>query len=154
MENEVVTALIAATGAIFLAGATYWFTKKSEREAELRKEKLEHYKDFVASLSGVISGETTAEGQRSFSRSCNKLNLVATQPVLEALQLFQEEIKVTNSNHSKKKHDELMSRLFYEIRKDLAVSPKDRKDNFSVGLWASGVPSIDSARPDKERSPQ
>jgi hypothetical protein len=63
MAAEIVTALIAASGAIVLAGATYWFTKKREREAELRKEKLEHYKDFVASLSGIISGETTNEGQ-------------------------------------------------------------------------------------------
>jgi len=79
MSAEITTALIAASGAVVLAGASYWFTKKREREAELRKEKLEHYKDFVASLSGIVSGESTPEGQRAFSRACNKLNLVAPQ---------------------------------------------------------------------------
>lgn len=37
MAAEIVTALITASGAIVLAGATHWFTKKREREAELRK---------------------------------------------------------------------------------------------------------------------
>lgn len=77
MPGEVATALIAVSGAIILAGASYWLTKKRERDAELRREKLEHYKDFVASLSGIISGEATPESQRAFSRACNKLNLVA-----------------------------------------------------------------------------
>lgn len=52
MAAEIVTACIAASSTIVLAGATYWFTKQREREAELRKEKLERYKDFVSSLSG------------------------------------------------------------------------------------------------------
>jgi hypothetical protein len=140
MPAEIVTAVIAASGAVAMAGATYWFTKKREREAELRKEKLEHYKDFVASLSGVISGETTPEGQRAFSRACNKLNLVAPQSVLFALQIFQNEIKISNQERSNVRHDELMTKLFYEIRKDLGVTPVDELSTFRVGLWASGVP--------------
>ncbi|MBP6494315.1 MAG: hypothetical protein KA287_08770 [Rhodoferax sp.] len=140
MAAEIVTALIAASGAVVLAGATYWFTKKRERDAELRKEKLEHYKDFVASLSGIISGETTNEGQRNFARSCNKLNLVAPQAVVLALQEFQQEIKTTNTGRSNKRHDELMSKLFIEMRKDLGVLPKDKDENFVFGLWSAGVP--------------
>lgn len=140
MAAEIVTALIAASGAVVLAGATYWFTKKREREAELRKEKLEHYKDFVASLSGIISGETTNEGQRNFARACNKLNLVAPQAVVRALQEFQQEIKTTNTDRSNRRHDELMSKLFIEMRKDLRVLPKDKDENFVFGLWSAGVP--------------
>lgn len=139
MPAEIFTALIAASGAVVLAGASYWFTKKRERDAELRKEKLEHYKDFVASLSGIISGESTREGQVAFSRACNKLNLVAPQAVLEALQVFQSEIKVTNHERNDERHNELMSKLFYEIRKDLEISPRDEETTFKVGLWASGV---------------
>jgi hypothetical protein len=151
MPAEVLAALVAASGAVILAGASYWFTKKREREAELRKEKLEHYKDFVASLSGIISGEGTPEGQRAFSRACNKLNLVAPQRVLEALQAFQSEIKMSNHARSNEQHDKLMSKLFYEIRKDLAVSPRDEEATFKVGLWASGVPP-ESPNPSIERT--
>ncbi len=140
MATEVITTIIAASGALFLAGATYWFTKKREREAELRKEKLEHYKDFVASLSGIVSGEGTPDGQRAFARACNKLNLVAPQAVVKALQDFQQEIKVSNSQRSGERHDRLMSKLFHEMRKDLQVTPKDNDSSFIFGLWASGAP--------------
>lgn len=140
MAAEIATTLIAASGAVVLAGASYWFTKKRERDAELRKEKLEHYKDFVASLSGIVSGESTPEGQRAFSRACNKLNLIAPQAVIKALQDFQQEIKVTNATRSNERHDKLMSRLFYEMRKDLQVAPKDRDTSFVFGVWAAGVP--------------
>ena len=139
MSAEVITALITACGGILLAGATYWFTKQKEREADWRKEKLEHYKEFVASLNGVISEEGTPEGQRLFAAACNKLNLVAPQSVIEALREFQQEIKITNPDKSRDRHDELMSRLFYQIRKDLKISPEDDQDTFQVGLRASGV---------------
>src|SRR5436305_4266838 len=125
MSAEVITALISVFGGIAVAGASYWFTKQREREAEWRKEKLEHYKDFAASLSGIISGETSAEGQQVFALACNKLNLVAPQPVIEALHDFQQEIKVSNLNKSQERHDRLMSQLFYEIRRDLDMSPCD-----------------------------
>lgn len=138
MASEVITALIATSGAIALAGTTYWFTKKREREAELRKEKLEHYKEFVASLSGIVSGEATSEGQRAFARACNKLNLVAPLAVVKALQQFQQEIKVSNPNKSSELHDRLLSKLFLEMRKDLQVTPKDEDSSFIFGLWALG----------------
>jgi Fic family protein len=140
MASEVITAIIATSGAISLAGATYWFTKKREREAELRKEKLEHYKEFVASLSGIISGEATPEGLRSFASSSNKLNLVAPQTVVKALQQFQQEIRTSSPNKSSERQDRLMSKLFLEMRKDLQVTPADKDTSFIFGLWASGVP--------------
>jgi hypothetical protein len=139
MAAEVVTAIITASSAVALAGTSYWFTKKREREAELRKEKLEHYKEFVTSLGGVINGESTPDSQRAFSLSCNKLNLIAPQSVLLALQEFQNEIKVSNTEKSLERHDKLMSQLFYEMRKDLQVTPSDDQNSFKVGLWASGV---------------
>ena len=43
MTATVIAALIAALGGVAVAGATYWFTKQRERDAEWRKEKLEHY---------------------------------------------------------------------------------------------------------------
>lgn len=136
---SIFTTIITFFGSAAVAGLTYWFTKQREREAELRKEKLEHYKDFVASLSGIISGESTPEGQRAFARACNKLMLVAPQSVIEALRNFQREIKISNPNKNDKTHDEFMSKLFYEIRRDLRVSPSDDAENFQVGLWSSGV---------------
>ncbi len=60
---------------------------------------------------------------------------------LEALQMFQQEIKVSNTERSVEQHDELLSALFLEIRKDLGVSPSDNETTFKVGILASGVSS-------------
>ena len=138
MPADIATALIAAGAATIMAVLTYGLTKKREREADLRKERLAHYKDFVASLSGIIDGEGTPDGQRAFARACNNLNLVAPQPVIQALQAFQEETRAANPNRTRAQHDQLLSKLLYQIRKDLGVWPKDSAD-FKVGLWASGV---------------
>ena len=89
MSAEIVTSLITVAGAAILAVVTYALTKKREREAVLRAERLAHYKDFVASLSGIITSEDTPDGQRAFAKACNNLNLVAPQPVIQALQAFQ-----------------------------------------------------------------
>jgi len=43
----------------------------------------------VASLSGIITSEDTPDGQRAFAKACNNLNLIAPQPVIQALQAFQ-----------------------------------------------------------------
>jgi hypothetical protein len=138
MTTEIFTAIIAVAGSVVLAGSSYWFTKKREREAEIRKEKLEHYKEFVVCLSGVVSGESTPDAQRAFALVCNRLNLVAPQAVISALQEYQDEIKISNSEKSQEVHNKLMSKLFYAMRRDLQVTPPDNYD-FHVALWASGV---------------
>lgn len=138
MPTDVVTTIVTAAGAAALALFTYVLTKDREREAELRKEKLSYYKDLVASLSGIISGEDTPAGQQLFSTACNNLNLVAPQSVIQALQAFQDETRSSNPNQSLERHDQLLSKLLYEIRKDLSIWPKDSQD-FKVRLWASGV---------------
>ncbi len=86
----------------------------------------------------MISGESTPDAQRAFSLVCNKLNLVAPQAVIFALQEFQNEIKISNSAKSLEVHDKLMSKLFYTMRRDLEVTPTD-KNIFQVRLWASGA---------------
>lgn len=40
MSYDIVAAIVTASGALILAGATYWFTKKRERDAELRHQSM------------------------------------------------------------------------------------------------------------------
>ena len=124
------------------AAAVYVFTKRAEREADWRKEKLERYKAFVASLSDAIEGETSLKGQDRFARACNDVILFAPQRVLEALRRFRQEILVSNPNKSIERHDKLLAELFLEIRKDLQLRPRDNPETFRVQLWASGRKSF------------
>ena len=137
--TTVLAAFIPIVGSVIVAALTYLFAKKKEREAEIRREKLEHDKAFAVSLSGVLAGESTDEGQISFATASNNLDLIASQEVLQKLQAFQAEIKITNPSPERGKHDKLMSELFLAMRKDLNVSPEDDPATFTVGLWAAGV---------------
>jgi len=119
--------------------AAYVFAKWREREAEWRKDKREYYKAFVASLSGTVEGDDTPEGMLAFNRATNDLSLIAPQRVIEALIAFRKETSISNPDRRQDRHDQLLSRLLYEMRKDLALSPKDDEKTFRVVLWASGV---------------
>jgi hypothetical protein len=82
---------------------------------------------------------STAEGQLAFSVACNNLNLVAPQKVLEALQLFQNEIKISNPDRIRENHDRLLSKLFLAMREDLNIRPPDEPNSFVIRIWASGI---------------
>jgi hypothetical protein len=88
MQVQTIATVLASITVLLGAAWTYWLTKKKEREAEIRREKLEYYKAFIASLSGILQGESSAEGQKIFAKACNNLFLFAPQPVLETLRDF------------------------------------------------------------------
>ena len=96
METTMVTTLLALLGGLLTAVLTYWFTKKREREAEWRKEKLAYYKVFVDGLSGIVDGDSTSQGQLVFARASNNLLLFASQSVIESLDRFRDEISASN----------------------------------------------------------
>jgi hypothetical protein len=45
---------------------------------------------------------------------------------------------VSNPQRSLDRHDALLSDLFFEIRKDLAIRPRDKLSEFRVLLWSVG----------------
>lgn len=149
MEAAIIPAVIATLGGV----ASYLFTKKNEREAELRKEKLEHYKEFTASISRVVSGDRTAEAQQEYSHACNKLYLFAPQDVLEALQDFQDAMErrpEQSANATIVRQQQLLTALFIRIRRDLGVRPADDEDTFKVMLLAPRVLSAQHPQHDAQ----
>ena len=133
------TALIALLGSILGALLTYLFTKRREREAEWRKEKLAYYKAFIESLSGIVEGDSSPEGHKSFAKATNNLLLFAPQFVISALNEFRHEIRATNINRTQEEHDRLLAGLLLAIRRDIGVSPNDELSTFKPILWSSGV---------------
>jgi hypothetical protein len=133
MLVEVITTVIAPAGAIVVVGLSYWFTKKREREAELRKEKLEHYKDFVANHAAVVAGGS--EKRQEYAIAANKLNLIAPRDVIKALQNYLPFDTDDNSRRSGEEDYVLLSKLLYEMRKDLGITPKDQDKDLMFRLW-------------------
>jgi hypothetical protein len=96
MDISVVNLIAGIVGGALGSVSTYWFTKKRERDTELRKEKFLHYKAFMESLSGIMDGESSPEQQQAFQVAGNNLALFAPQSVIEAVNIFREGIRLSN----------------------------------------------------------
>jgi hypothetical protein len=119
MEPTIFVAMISAAAAIAVAALSYSFNKQRERESEWRKLKLDHYKEYVSALSGVVGQRSTADSQARYSDAVNLMTLVAPPSVLRALYEFQDEIRHSNPNKSPARHDSTLTALLSEIRRDV-----------------------------------
>jgi hypothetical protein len=136
MDTSVGVSVIAAASGVVVTSVSYYLTKKKEREADWRKYKFEQYKELLISMSGVADRDPTPEGKRSFAKACNTLHLIGSTGVLVALHKYQEEISDSNPNKSGALHDALLSKLIWEIRKDVDIPGTPEPEEFSVHLWA------------------
>jgi hypothetical protein len=139
VNAAIITAIIGLIGSLLVAALTFWSTKRREREAEWRKEKLAYYKAFVESMSGIVEGDASPEGQRLFAKATNNLLLFAPQTVIVALNEFRTEIRASNPYRTTEEHDRLLAVLLLAIRRDVGVHPKDEATTFKPILWASGA---------------
>lgn len=139
MNTAFITAIVGVFGSLAVAFLTYWSTKRREREAEWRKEKLAYYKEFVESMSGIVEGDATLEGHRLYAKTTNNLLLFTPQPVITALNAYRSETSVSNPCRSQEEHDKLFAALLLTIRKDIGVLPEDDAATFKPILWASGA---------------
>ncbi len=139
MNTPVFVEAIAGAVAVIAAALSYLFTKMKEREAGWRKWKYEQYKEFMLSISGIVAGDSTPEGNRVFAKACNTLHLIGSKGVLDALHAYQDEAKFSNPNHSAAKESALLSRLVWEVRKDVEIPGTPQASEFSVHLWCSGT---------------
>lgn len=51
MDTTILVASISTLTALAVAALTYSFNKRSEREGQWRRLKLDHYKEYVSALS-------------------------------------------------------------------------------------------------------
>ena len=136
-----VAAIISALAAILASAGTIYLTKQKEREAIWRAKKLAYYEEFFGAASGLV-GAAPPDAKVRFANAVNNLHLIASGAVIKALHAFTDEIAEFNSVHfSIERHDNLWSRLVWEIRADLDDPPTKEAGNFSARLWASGVGS-------------
>ncbi|MGD0186618.1 MAG: hypothetical protein ABSC25_15385 [Roseiarcus sp.] len=138
METGIAVATIAAFASIAGAALSFYFSMRKDREADWRKVKFEHYREFMAALAAIVGSDATPEGHLRFAQSTNTVQLVASRQVIEALHAFRDEISASNVNRSPDKHDALLSTLIREMRADLGMAAESNPADLSVRLWVSG----------------
>jgi len=136
MDNSVITAIIAASGAIFVAAITYYLTKKNELDLRWRNEKIAHYKNLLTAISDLaIDNVDKEDANLRFASATNTIALVAPQEVINALMDFHNEIKFSNKdNYSLERHDLLLRILLIKIRRDIKLDSKDKLEDFKFHL--------------------
>lgn len=137
MEAPVFAAVIAAAAAVIAPSVSFYLTKRGEREARWRDEKLAYYRELLAALSDIV-GSASAPQKERWAHAANTVQLIASKAVLAALHELLDEIAESNPNRSTEKHDRLLSKLVLCIRKDVGL-PNAGSENFKARLWASGA---------------
>lgn len=131
MDASVVVEAIAAPTAVIVAALSYLFTKMKEREADWRKWKYEQYKEFLSVLSANV-GPPNPETHRAFLEAGNTLNLIGSGGVLASLQSL---IASMNADNPREENNARISKLIWEIRKDLRIPGTPAATEFSARLW-------------------
>src|SRR6218665_2653161 len=119
-------ALISALAAIIASAGTIYLTKQKEREAAWRAKKLAYYEEFFGAASGIVGENTPREAKIRFATAVNNLHLIGSESVIRALHAFTDEISLSNAaNMTKERHDQLWSKLVWQIRADLGDAPSN-----------------------------
>jgi len=139
MNISIWVAIIGAVAGLLTAAFTYAATKRRDREADWRKLKLEMYREFTTAMAGMAEGDATDEDKARFNIASNSLHLIASKKAVDALEDFRREIRAGNQNRSDEVHDRLLSKLFWEIRRDLGDAPTENPDDFKMKLYTSGT---------------
>jgi hypothetical protein len=127
---------LLVTTAVAIGG---WFighalTKSRERQAEWRKEKLIHYKDYFAALAGIVGSHATDEAHKCYAIAFNTVGLFASQEVIACLHAYQEITCLRAEEVSQVEHDRRLTRLVLAMRRDLGLKPRDDAETFSFSL--------------------
>jgi hypothetical protein len=134
-----ITALVTLLVAVASAIAGYFISSIRERETNWRSLKIEFYKDFISTHAGIVDGDATGEDRLKFSRSCNRLSLIASRGVLKALDDYLSQISVSNSARTAETEDILRRKLIWEMRKDIGYVPyKTTFSEFKAPFRTSG----------------
>lgn len=139
MDSTIIVSIISALAAITIAAITYWSTKQREREAEWRKEKLGHYKEYFAALAANVGAHSTNESSKNYAIAFNTVGLFASQEVIKCLHNYQDLTRLPADQVPREKHDKLLTELVLAIRKDLKLKPKDNIESFKYMVIASSA---------------
>lgn len=139
MESNVLISIISASAVIIVASITYWSTKQREREAEWRKEKLGHYKEYFAALAANVGAHSNSESSKRYAIAFNTVGLFASQEVINCLHSYQDLTRLPAERVPRDEHDKLLTILVLAIRRDLKLKPRDNAATFKYMVIESSA---------------
>ncbi|MBI4651832.1 hypothetical protein HY745_11225 [Candidatus Desantisbacteria bacterium] len=136
MDNSIIVALIEVSGSII----AFVLTKRHEMKSEWKKEKLNHFKVLLSSLSALQANNVDKiKAFENFALAFNTIALVAPQAVINAL------IELHKKCKNNGDYIEPLKKLMLEIRKDIGLSKKDNPKTFNFYFIDNKVGDVESA---------
>jgi hypothetical protein len=139
MDVGIVAAVISGGVALGGVALTYMATKRREREAEWRRFKIEHYREYIAALSGIIEGRSTPEAHSRYADAANSLVLVAPGEVIRRLYEYLATTSNSDREAYQERHDQSLTALIQSIRRD--VQPGHLRHE-PQGFWLVKPPRV------------
>ena len=136
MGTNVIIVAISSVTAIVVAAFTYYAAKQREREAEWRREKLAHYKDYFAALAETIGLNVSEDARARYCIAFNTVGLFASQDVIKSLHAYQEITRLPYAEVPADEHDRRLTNLVLAVRRDLRLRPEDDAATFSFQMIA------------------
>ncbi|MGF6242373.1 hypothetical protein P3T42_004128 [Paraburkholderia sp. GAS38] len=123
ISSATLPAILAAlaSGVFALVGVivTSFLAQRREHETEWRQTRAAHYQEYVSALSAIVSGRSTPAAQERYADSVNAFAPVAPPAVLDAVDAFQKEISIRNTERDDVRHDALLSAAIQAMRDDI-----------------------------------
>jgi len=113
-------------------------TRRRKHLADWRKLNLAQYQEFVLALSRIVEGRQTNEANLRFADAVNSMRLIASTPVLHAMEGFLKENSYLNTHRNPAEHDRLLNELFHVMRTD--IHPRGRRDHPKLTLGLITAP--------------
>ena len=125
-QTDILVGIIGAIAAVLAASLPYYFTKKNEIAANIKKNKLDRYDDLLKKLTTYLQ-KNDSDSLGEFILTCNRASSYANHETLNAIIAYLDSIKTKEPNKDVRTH---VNEIFLAIRKD--VNPKEPKSNFKA----------------------
>lgn len=136
-SQPIIIASIGILASVVTASLSYYFTKRHQLKMEERRLKENFYIKFIESLSLVALDNNNTVALDKLADSFNNLLIIANQKTVEILLEFHNFVKIgsnvglqRDSNEWLIQHDELLTKLIKEIRRDLLGKKSVNDKNF------------------------
>lgn len=121
MTTELSISILGALSAITVAVIGAWLANRSSIVLQTRKLKEEHYVTYIEALHHLAGNNNDNDKIAKYVFARDKLFLIASEDVIKKMIRYEEEA-VGKENQL---HDEYLTELIKEIRKDLKLRDKE-----------------------------
>ena len=133
MSDAILASALSAAAVVIVALITFYANTRQQIRAKWRDQKIAYYSDYFDALSQLAATVQTPELVLSLATKANRVHLIASPKVLEALHAYQK-VCIGPHRDDSDEHNQLLSALINSVRNDLGVKSDHQLDRTHINL--------------------